>query len=765
MKTTFFFTAACVLSSAIHAVEWIAGSYKQPAESDEAAFFAPARNDVVERKFKTRGVEIVSATWRVAAPGMRDLFVNGERVSPTALPPFTPYRKRILEETFDVTAQLRRGADNALRVELGNGWYNPLPLRMWYVDSYNLRDHLAVGTPCVRATLEITYSDGVRQMVETDGSWRAAQGRIVHNSIYLGVVEDRRLSMDFTQQARVVRGPEGKVVPAGEFPKVVVYDRWAAKSVTQLSNNVWIVDMGVNATGTLRARLRGVPRGEKIRLRQGERTWPDGTVNVMTSVAGQIKDPEKGPLFAVAEQRDSVIGDGSPEFSFEPRFTFHVFRYVQVEGMCDAPRPEDFEMCAWSANVKERSHFTCSNERLNKLHEVCRRTFRANLQSVQSDCPGREKFGYGGDIACTADAFWMNYDMAEFYRKTLQDFLDEAEDDGLFTETAPFVGIASKSVWPSAVQTPNSYVAEGGTRAAPIGWAVCVPVLVDSLVRYDGDLDSAKRAYPALTRFIDLLAKRYPLNDIPECLGDHVAVAGEKRYCKLTSLAHWHQFVTLTAKFARLLGETRDAERLTDLAGRIVAKFRADYVHEGGKVGSGLQGEQLFALYHGLLDQKDVLSAHELLKADIRANGDALTTGIFATKYMLEYLPLHGDSELAARVAMHEGFPGWFNMLDCGATTLWQHWTENKIVSDGSNCHPMFGSVDEWLIRHVLGISVCDDAVGCDKVRIAPQPVPSVTSASGWLDTPKGRIAVRWKSAAGKLTVEKSVPPGVTVVE
>ncbi len=758
-KAVALLMAAGAIAYASAAAEWIAGAYAPPPEADAAAFFAPTRNDVVARTFRTRDVAIARAVWRVAAPGMRDLFVNGERVSSTALPPFTPYRKRVLEEAFDVTAHVRKGADNFLRVELGNGWYNLLPLKMWYV--YNLREHMAMGAPCVMATLEIAYADGVCDTVETDGSWRAARGRVVHNSIYLGVVEDRRLSVDFTHQARVVRGPQGKVVPAGAFPKVVVYDKWAARSVTQLSNNVWLVDMGVNVTGTLRARLRGVPKGEKVRLRQGERVWPDGTVNVMTSVAGQIKDPGKGPLFAVAEQRDSVIGDGSPVFVFEPRFTFHVFRYVQVEGRCAAPSPEDFEMCAWSADVKERSHFTCSNERLNRLHEVCRRTFRANLQSVQSDCPGREKFGYGGDIACTADAFWLNYDMADFYRKTLGDFLDEAEDDGLFTETAPFVGIASKSVYPSAVQPRNSMVARGDTRAAPIGWAVAVPILVDSLVRYDGDLDSVRLAYPALVRFIDMVAKRYPSNDLPECLGDWIAVKPEKANCGLSGLAHWHQFVSLTAKFARLLGKTDDAARLAGLAGRIAAKFRADYVQGDGKVGSGFQGEQLFALYHGLLVPSDVPAAYERLKNDIHAHGDALTTGIFGTKYLLEYLPLHGDAELAAKVAIHEGFPGWFRMMDRGATTLWEDWDEERIISVESNCHPMFGSVDEWMIRHVLGISVCEDAVGCDKVRIAPQPIPGVTSASGWFDTPKGRISVSWKVVNGKFSVNSVVPSGI----
>jgi len=534
--------------------------------------------------------------------------------------------------------------------------------------------------------------------------------------------------------------------------------------VTAVSNGVWLVDMGVNRTGTLRARLRGVPKGAKVSLRQGEWVWPDGTVNVMTAVAGQIKNPKKGPLFAVAEQRDSVISDGSPDFVFEPRFTFHVFRYVQVEGPVSALKPEDFEMCAWSADVKERSSFVCSNEKLNRLHEACRRTFRSNLQGVQSDCPGREKFGYGGDIACTLDAFWSNYDMTAFYRKTLQDFLDEAGDDGLFTETAPFVGIASNSAYPVAKQQAGTLVAGKGTRAAPIGWAVGVPVIVDSLVRYAGDVDSVRRAYPALVRYIEIIRKRYPDNDLPACLGDWIAVEPEKADSRLTGLAHWHQFVALTAKFARLLGKADDAARFDMLAAEIAAKFRSCYVQADGVIGSGRQGEQLFALYHGLVSGDVAARAYDVLKADIRKRGDSHTTGMFATKYLFEYLPLHGDADLAARVATHEGFPGWFAMLDAGATTLWEHWSEEQCIDVHSNCHPMFGSVDEWMIRHVLGISVCADAIGCDKVRIAPQPLPGITSASGWFDTPKGRISVSWKVTDGRLEVQKDVPDGVTVV-
>ena len=740
---------------AVLAAEWIAGSYAPPAETRVAAFFEDAPNDVVERRFLVRDAEVAAATWRIAAPGMRDLFVNGVRVSETALPHWTPYGKRILEESFDVTASVRRGAENVLRVELGNGWYNPLPLKFWY--AVNLREALAVGTPCVRGELEIAYRDGTRDAVVTDASWRAAEGRTLRNSIYLGEKTDLRRPLAFDRPARAVKGPRGRVLPAEKMPKTVVYDRWKAKRVRQVAKGVWVVDMGVNFAGTFRVRLRNVRDGQTVRFRKGERIYGDGSVNVMTAVAGQVKKPERGPLFGVAEECDTVICRAADELDFEPRFAFHVFRYIQVEGLGAAPRAEDFEALAWSADVEDRSFFTCSNEKLNRLHEVCRRTFRSNLQSVQSDCPGREKFGYGGDIACTADAFWCNYDMQAFYRKVVRDFVDEAADDGILTETAPYVGLASNGVFPRDAKT--------GRGGASMGWAVGLPVLLDGLVRYAGDVDIVREAYPTLVRYIGLVRARYPQNDIPECLGDWIPVhEEEKANVRLTALLHWRQFVRLTAKFARLLDRSDEAADLERLAEEIAAKCRRDFARKG-VVAQGSQGDQLFALYHGVLDEDDVPLARRRLTDDIRRRSDSLTTGIFATRYLLEYLSASGEADLVGKVVTHEGFPGWLHMLDCGATTLWEHWSEEQCRDVHSNCHPMFGSVDEWLIRHVLGIAVCEDAVGCNRVHIAPKAVAGVTSASGWFETPHGRITVSWNLVNGKVVVDSRVPAGVTVVK
>lgn len=755
-------TAFCLLATLLSSIAaanpalWIAGDYEPPTGTNDAAFFEPAPNPIVRKTFRAANSPVARAVWRVATPGMRDLFINGVRVTPTALPPWTPYAKRVLEESYDVTHLVRAGEMNTLTAELGNGWYNPLPLRMWYV--YNLRDYLEIGAPCIRATLEIAHADGTKASIATDATWRAAEGKVIKNSVYLGVVEDGRRQVRETGTARVVRGPRGKIVPAGDFPKTVIFSRRAAKRVTSVTNNVWLVDFGVNATGTIRVKLHNVKDGQKVFFRAGERIWPDGSVNPRSAVAGQIKKPERGPLFAVAEERDSVICPDAAEYVFEPRFTFHVFRYVQVEGLTEAPRVEDFEALDWSADIKDSASFTCSNPRLNQLHEICRRTFRANLQSVQSDCPGREKFGYDGDVSCTAESFFCNYAMDAFYRKMVRDYLDEAEDDGLFTETAPFVGIASNPAIPGKNGKKS--------RAAPIGWAAGVPVLLDTMVRYTGDLEILREAYPALTRYIKILENTYPDNMVSKCLGDWIAVPDQKADTSLSGIAHYHQFVTLTAKFARLLGKTEDATWLTERADSIARSWRQAFYCGNGLVGRGVQGEQIFALYNHLLPKDDELSAYLLLKRDIAARGDALSTGIFGTQYLLEYLSSHGDADLAGRIVTHEGFPGWFSMLDAGATTLWEDWELERNVDAHSNCHPMFGSCEQWFLRYVLGIAVAEDAVGCDRVRLQPHAVAGVTSASGHLDTPHGRISISWKlDPNGKMQVTKQIPNGITIVD
>ena len=730
------------------AAAWIAGNYIPPAEDDYKAFFEDAPAPVLRRTFDLKD-EVKTATWRIAAAGMVDAFVNGERVTPTALPGWTDYDCRVLSYDYDVAKLLKKGS-NTLELRLGNGWYNLLPMKMW--GRFNLRENLPQGTPCVQATL--TVKTAARdappcQTIETDEKWQAADGPVVRNSLYLGEKFDARRERADAQErvppARVVKGPKGAVVPAGDMPKVVVYKRWTAKAVTEAKPGVYVADFGENFAGNLRMTFRNVRSGQVVSMRYGELLNADGTVNVMTTVAGQQKNAAIDPP-GIACQADSLVCRDAAELVYEPRFTFHTFRYAEFSGLDRKPQPEDLEALAYSADLADAGDFACSNEKLNRVREMCRRTFRANLQGVQSDCPARERFGYGGDLAATAESFILNYDMRGFYRKVLRDRCDAAAQCGGFIP----------SVAPMAFPRQKKSFAR-----ADFGWAVDVPIVVDLLVRYYGETDAVTAAYPTLKRYLDGCARDVDLANPPQGNGDHEAL--DKADRGMTGLCHYHQFLKLTAKFARRLGETADAARYEATAAKLEEVFAeaARYVPAKGFVGNGRQGEEAFAVYHRMLPPADLDAAYGLLRYDVVAHDKALSTGIFATQYLLEILTDRGDAALAGEVAMHEGFPGWFNMLDRGATTLWESWIGSDNIY--SHCHPMFGSVAAWMMRGILGIRVCEDAVGCDKVRIEPHAVPGVTSASGWLDTPKGRITVSWKLVDGKMSVEKSVPAGIAV--
>ena len=722
---------------------WITGSYVVPGEDDYVAHFADAPAPVLERDFEIAAKPVKRAVWRIVSPGMYDASVNGRRVNAVALPIWTAFDRRVLQDEYDVTAFVR-GGTNKLVLELGNGWWNPLPMKMW--GRVNLRKKLPHGTPAAMATLEVEYADGTTGRIVTDGSWRAAEGQVLRNNLYLGEKRDARRTAGDWKPARVAAdAPKGKVLPRGDMPPVVVYDRWKAKGVKPLPNGRWIIDMGVNFAGTLHATLRGTRDGDVVTFRYGELLYPDGTLNVMTGVCGQQKNAAIDPP-GVAEQRDTVICPSAESFVYEPRFTFHGFRYVEVAGLRTAPSLDDFEALAWSADVGDSASFECSDAKVNLLREVCRRTFRSNLQGVQSDCPTRERFGYGGDLAATAESFILNYDMSGFYRKVVRDRCDMEALYGVFTGTTPAV-------------FPGGGLTSMKAGKFSMGWAVDAPILVDLLFRYYGDAETMREAYPSLKRFLVNCAEAFDARHVPPCIGDHEAL--EKADAVMTARCHYHQFLKLTAKFARILGCGSDAERFEATARELEDVFAAAarYVPARGFVGNGRQGEECFAIYHGMLPPGDLDAAYGILRNDMIAHDYALSTGIFSTQYLLEVLTARGDAEIAGRVLTHKGFPGWYNMLDNGATTLWETWAQSDDIY--SQNHPMFGSCAAWLMRGILGIRVAEDAVGCDKVSIEPHAVAGITWAKGHLDTPKGRISVSWCMENGRLKVEKSVPPGI----
>ena len=592
---------------------------------------------------------------------------------------WTPYNKTVYSKSFTV---VKTGSgSHEIVVRLGNGFYNLPPLRFW--GHHQFRAKLAHGRPCFKMAMTI---DGVEKPLE----WKWRKTNVVRNSVYLGTEIDATRPEDVEwKSAAKVPGPKGIIRPwplGGAAWRES--DDGEAKWLRE--GSVQIVDFGVNASGVPEFAFCGEERDTRIEIVYGERLNADGSVNVLTQTAGQIKRGNGGPgAPRVACQRDVYICGGreatdlpSNVERFSLPFTWHIFRYAEIRGakhLVQTAQRNVRSMVSIVEAAPAAKAFKTDDLRLAAIDEMCRRTFQANLiGGVQSDCPGRERLGYGGDIVSTYEAMMLNWDMRAIYLKILQDFADEAADDGWITETAPYVGIGDSGF---------------GKRAGPLSWALAVPELIDGLLRHYNET-KALDYYPVCARYVRLVAAKFPDGLIPRCIGDHEAL--QRAPNAVTATAHWHRFVSLTAGFAKRLGRADDAAEFDALADKIKAAFVVKYVKDG-IVANGTQSAQAIGLYLGLVPQDQVAAAERQLVKAIEEKGYGPTTGIFSTRYMLMYLSEHGRVDVARKIVLHKGFPGWLHMLDRGATTLWETWKESDNIF--SNCHPMFGSVDEWILR------------------------------------------------------------------
>ena len=666
------------------------------------------------------------AELKIAALGYYDVEVNGAKLSRTTLMPlWTVADRTILEDAYPVGALLRPGA-NTVRVTLGNGWYNPLPMKMF--GRWNFRDYIATGRPAFR--LAVSAKDG-SEIVGSDASWSVAPTGILRNNVYLGTTVDARVSDGPAVPATVIADPPGAVVRR-TAPPIAPRDLSIASEGRMLPKpwyDCWsprrqIVDFGRNGSGVPTFRLGKGPRGARITIRYGESLNADGTLNTLSAVFGQVKWGNGGPgAPQVAEATDVYVRSGAGEETFTPPFTFHAFRYAEVTGL-DAPLPAGAATAEiHCSDLVSLVDFECSRADFNALHRMCRRTFLSNLVGVQSDCPGRERLGYGGDIAAMADTMALNFDMREFYLKTLRDFADDrAKHGGWYTETSPFIGIADRGF---------------GGDSGSISWAVAVPVMIDVLYRHYGD----RRGLAYFDDLVDYLRKvdaKCPTGVVPQCIGDHETLDRNREDNADTATVYYHEFARLAERFAGLLGRTAEQAEFARLRAKIFAAFNAAFVRDG-RIGKGTQGGQILALEFGLIPPEQVPAAEKILFDDLEAHGGALTTGIFGTRALLVYLTRTGRADVAARIVTRTAFPGWLNMLDKGATTLWESWDGEPNFH--SLDHPMFGSVDGWLLTTLLGVTVGDGGA----VSVNPQPVAGVTWVRGSVRLPSGEVrAVEW---------------------
>lgn len=693
----------------------------------------------------------LSARLYISGQGYYEAYINGKKVGDHVLDPgWTTQEKQVLYCVYDVSSFIQQGI-NTTGVILGNGFYNPLPLRLF--SKFNLRDAQETGRPCLKAEIHISYSDGTSEKIITNEKWKTAPGPVLRNSVYLGEQYDaRREKMNWNsnskfktlpgwKDAALVKGPSGKLSLQMQ-PPIKVTKVLKPTHVKEVKPGVFIFDMGQNFAGVAKIAVQG-PAGTKVKLKYGEDIHPDGSLNFMTAVAGQIKSGNGGPgAPQIAWQEDTYTLNGSGKEVWSPRFTFHSFRYVEVTGWPGTPTLNDIEGLRLSADLTQTGVFSCSNEMFNKVNTIANWTFLSNVFSIQSDCPGREKLGYGGDIVGTAETFLYNFDMANFYKKTIQDFKNDQRLQGGFTETAPYIGIAD--------------LGQGG-GTGPLGWQLAYPILLKQLYEFYGDKQVLEEGYAAFKRQMEFLKTQTTDYLFYKDISDHEALDAKPE--ALTAALFYYHHAKLITEFADLLGKIEDAKEYLQLTKQIKTAIVQKYkVGNTGQYDNGTQSAQLFALYYDMPSKADEPQVFKKLEDAFAAKNWHLSTGIFSTKMMFDVLRKENQNEIAYRIANQRDYPGWGHMVEKGATTLWETWAYSDNIY--SQNHPMFGSIVEWYYRSLLGINTIK--AGFERIMIKPQPAGDLTWAKGSYNSVRGTISSSWKIDNGTFKLDVDIPANCT---
>ena len=714
--------------------EWIA--------SPEAGLGAP----LLRREFILDHEPSVAHV-HIAGVGYYELYVNGHKVGDHVLDPgTTDYDERVLYETYDLSTHLKAGA-NAVGLMLGRGWYVGSEARE------NTCTRRYGDRPCALMQMNGELADGSPFTLVTDQSWTTSSGPILENDIWNGEIYDARRERAGWEQpdyddeewesVEVLDGPAGRL-DAQLMPPIKVTKTVRPVRMTEPEEGVYVYDFGQNLTGWPRLRVNG-PTGTEVTMKTAEVTRKEMARMQEKPVEGngELIDPRPNRS---AKSRDvyTLKGGGGLE-TYEPRFTYHGFRYVQVEGF-----PGDSSMLNVDARVvhtavRPTGQFCCSNDLLNKIHENTLWGQVSNLHSMPTDCPQRdERQGWMGDAHLTVEEAAYNFDMAAFYTKWLEDVRVSQAEDGSLPDCVPY----------------HDFGGDVGTPA----WQVAYPMTAWYVHKHYGDTRILREHYPALKRWMNYMA---------DLATDHIVEAGrgdwvppkrtqpeneEEPY--LTSTAYYYRSAQIMADAARIIGRPDEAASYEELAEDIRAAYNRRFFDEdNSRYRPDSQAANAFGLYSGLVPAGEKENVLEALVQDIKEkrNGHAWV-GILGTKALVKVLPRYGRSDLLYEVATRETFPSWGFMLAKGATTLWERWGGYKYFDAGMNSlnHIMFGSIDEFFYRDLAGIAPAGP--GYSKVRIHPRIVGDLTDAGANVGTVRGQVTAGWQKVGDTLHMNAEIP-------
>jgi len=717
--------------------------------------------DVPNEKYSSRPIYLRREFTLAEAPqnarvyatalGVYELYLNGKRVGDAQFAPgWTNYRERLAYQTYDVTSLLVKGK-NVIGAVVGPGWYKGELTWLGVRGLYG--EHAALST-------KLVVKDGSQSVFDlaSDAGFRAAEGPILFAEIYHGERYDARLENNGWSEAgfddsgwsqAVIREFDSKRVTPQDGPFVGMQERLPAVKLLTTPRGERVLDFGQNLTGWVEFAVKG-KAGDRVVLSHAEIL--DAKGNFYTE------------NLRSARARIEYILKGTGTETYAPHFTFHGFRFVQVEEYPGELDPSAFTAVVVHSRMAETLSFSCSEPLLNQLHHNILWGWKGNAFDVPTDCPQRdERLGWTGDAQVFIGTATYLTDSITFYRKWLRDLASEQRSDGGIPYVVPD---ALTGVMVADANVKDSHSSTGwGDAAVVCPWT--------AYERY-ADLDLLREQYPSMKAWVEFIranAEKGLIWNTGFHFGDWVALdAKEGSYFgatpnDLTATAYYAYSARLLASAAGALGMTEDEAIYRKLGDAVAAAFRNEFITPSGRLAARTQTAHVLALVFRLVPEAHRERVTRDLVALLDENGGHLTTGFLGTPFICRALAENGRLDRAYALLLKEDFPSWLYQVKQGATTVWEHWDGMKpdgtMWSTNMNSfnHYAYGAIGEWIYGTIGGLSPDRDAPGFESVVLSPRPGGGLTHARTSYEGPYGPITLEWQRDQDKVHIELSIPP------
>jgi len=697
--------------------EWITHGYPDG--------FEPA--PVYEKRFNLKGKPKQARVY-ASALGVYELHINNKKAGDAFLAPgWTNYHKRLQYQVYDVTDLLQDGRTNVLQIVTANGWYEGEL-------GFDIRpNHYGTRTAAI-AQVSIRYEDGTEEIFGTDINWQYGSGPIRYAELYHGETIDHNKPLVMDGNAKKFEYTKDTLT-AQECEMVRVTKRLKPIATLITPNQEVVLDFGQNLVGVVEVRVNATP-GTAITLKHAEVLDKDGnfyTTNLRT-----------------ARATDNFICAGGNEV-FTPSFTFHGFRYLQVIGLGEDIKAEDFTALVMHSDLMETGFFECSDAKVNRLQKNIQWGQRGNSLDIPTDCNQRdERLGWTGDALAFAATGCYNMQSMRFLSKWYND---------LQSEQSPEYGV------PHVV--PNILGEKDGAAA----WGDAATFVPWALYQAYGDKTALENQYPGMKLWVEYIRSK-AVNNLWQTgfqYGDWLALDKEEMSDRigatdvyLIASAFYAKSTYLLAQAAKVLGKEKDVKEYEALYQGIKAAFQREYITATGRLVSETQTACVLTLHFDLAQETNRARIVESLKNNLARHNDHLVTGFVGTPYLCVVLSDNGLHELAGKVFLQHDYPSWLYAVNLGATTIWERWDSIKpdgsIDESGMNSfnHYSYGAIGHWMYTRLAGIHPVSP--GYKTVLVKPQPIQGITWVNAHTDTPYGRVSVNWKCEKHIFTADVCIP-------